>query len=166
MEDGKKSLLGVCGTYCGSCPILIAYKKGIDYQKKLSASLSAQMDKKLTVNDIQCQGCRDAAKDKDSWSFKCKIRKCAADKNAQTCSDCSEFPCEKFTAMSYLYDGLLFRQLEEYKELGIDKWLELMQTRWKCPKCTGAIESATKKCGTCNIDRSKHVDETFKKKQQ
>ncbi len=163
MNDNK-SAIGTCGSYCGSCPIAIAYDKGIEYQRKLSKSLSSQMNKNFSVNDVQCKGCRDAAKDRHSWAFRCKIRKCASDKSLKSCAECSDYPCEKLLSMDGIYEGLLIKQLDEYKELGPDKWLELMQERWKCPKCAEAIESSTKKCGVCNIDCSQHVNATFEQK--
>ncbi len=163
MPNEREGLFGVCGFYCGSCPIHIAYRKGIDFQRKLASALSQHIKKPVQVTDIQCPGCRQAATDKDSWGFKCKIRNCVLDREIDNCSECKDFPCEQLLALSDTYDDIPITQLQEYNELGLDKWLELMEVRWKCQKCTGAIEASTKKCGTCNKDHSQHVNETIKK---
>lgn len=154
------NLAGVCGTYCGSCPIYIAQNKGIEVQKKLASSLSSQMGKEIKVNDIQCKGCRDSAKDRASWAFRCKIRRCASSKQADSCCSCGGYPCRDFKSMSSLYGGLLEKQLGEYKAMGNDAWIKLMEERWRCSKCGAAIESSTLKCGTCNADNASHVKDT------
>lgn len=158
---GDSSYCGCCGFYCGSCPIHIAYKKGIDFQRKLASALSVHMKRAVTVTEIQCQGCRSAAGDRDSWAHKCKLRDCAAKKGKQYCIDCGEFPCDSLMDLSEAYHNVPITQLHELKELGSEKWLEKMAERWKCSKCTGAVEASTKKCGTCNSDCSRHVEESI-----
>lgn len=162
-----KSYIGACGNYCGSCPIMTAQKKGIEYQKKLSSSLSSQMGKTISINDIQCPGCKDSIKDRHSWAFRCNLRKCASSKGHENCSSCEELKtCKRIKDMSDLYSGTLLKQLDEYKNLGADKWYSLMEKRWTCQDCGEAIDAATKKCICCNSDNSKHVNKTFEKQNE
>jgi hypothetical protein len=64
------SLLSPCGVYCGVC---LAFKNG------------------------KCEGCRDmtAARTKKGKVF-CNISVCAIEKNLAACSDCADYPCEKY----------------------------------------------------------------------
>lgn len=64
------SLLSPCGVYCGIC---LAFK-----------------------ND-KCEGCRDmtAAATKKGRIF-CNISVCSIEKNLAACSDCADYPCEKY----------------------------------------------------------------------
>lgn len=156
-----ENFIGACGSYCGSCPIRIAQEKGIEVQKKLASALSSQMGREIRVHDIQCRGCRDSAKDRSSWAFRCKMRKCASGKGAETCASCGEYPCRDFKSLDGIYGGLLGRQLGELGGLGSSGWVSLMEERWKCGKCGGPVESSLMKCAFCNADNSGHVRKTF-----
>lgn len=160
MSD-EKNFCGYCGSYCGACAIQIAYKKGIEYQTKLASSLTAQLKRKVEKTDIQCSGCRDAATDKHSWSYKCKIRACALDKNVESCVYCNLFPCDKVAGIADLSGDTTLKQLQELKEHGFEKWMKVVSERWKCSDCNGSIELFTKKCGTCNSNRSKDIEKSF-----
>jgi len=159
----NSELCGGCGFYCASCPIHIAYKKGIEYQRKLASALSQQLKKTINFTEIQCPGCRQAKDDKDAWSFKCKLRACVIDKDIDHCGKCDEFPCKMLSDLSDIYDGIPILQLHELNENETEKWLELMEKRWKCQKCSGFIEAGTKKCGSCNREAKTQVDETIKR---
>ncbi|MDQ7824064.1 MAG: DUF3795 domain-containing protein [Candidatus Eremiobacteraeota bacterium] len=159
MDETRRDLVGTCGFYCGSCAVHISYKKGIEYQRKLASALSTHMGKPVAVTEIQCRGCRSL--DRDSWGKRCTIRPCAEKKGITYCHECPEFPCDQYITLSETYQGIPFTQLGELKRFGVEKWLETMGGRWRCPKCTGAIESGTKKCGTCNSNCEKHVNSTL-----
>ena len=150
MSD-EKNFCGYCGSYCGACAIQIAYKKGIEYQTKLASSLTAQLKRKVEKTDIQCSGCRDAATDKHSWSYKCKIRACALDKNVESCVYCNLFPCDKVAGIADLSGDTTLKQLQELKEHGFEKKKDDIDYR----------EVRTKKCGTCNSNRSKDIEKSF-----
>ena len=164
MQNNNEELCGCCGFYCASCPVHIAYKKGIEYQRKLASALSQQLQKTINVTEIQCPGCSQAKNDKDAWGFKCKLRACAIDLDVENCGECKEFPCKMLMDLSDTYDGIPIQQMQELNEDGKEKWLQNMEKRWKCPKCNGSIEAGTKKCGSCNRDLASHVNETINKK--
>ncbi len=162
MSTDRESLCGYCGHYCGACPVNIDYKKGIEFQQKLAQALSVQLKRPVPITEIQCPGCRQAREDKDAWGHKCLIRNCALDKELDSCSHCPDFPCDKLQKITELSENTVVAQLAEFNELGMDKWLELMEERWKCPKCSGAIETFTKKCASCNKDCSKQIEDSIK----
>jgi hypothetical protein len=65
-----KTLLGPCNYYCGNC---IVFKKG------------------------KCPGCAEASeKAQAEGRVFCDISLCAKDKKLTTCSDCKNYPCEKY----------------------------------------------------------------------
>jgi hypothetical protein len=64
------SLLAPCNVYCGNCAL---YKKS------------------------KCLGCAEESKKAESaGKVFCDIYSCAKDKNLVTCSDCRDYPCEKY----------------------------------------------------------------------
>ena len=63
-------LLSSCNVYCGNC---ILYKKN------------------------KCLGCaKETAKRETEGKVFCDIYLCAKDKKLTTCSDCKDYPCEKY----------------------------------------------------------------------
>jgi hypothetical protein len=70
--EGKmeKRLLGPCNYYCGNCVV---------HRKR------------------KCMGCADMSeKAKKEGRVFCDISLCARDKQLLTCSDCLEYPCQKY----------------------------------------------------------------------
>ncbi|MEM3640935.1 MAG: DUF3795 domain-containing protein [Candidatus Bathyarchaeia archaeon] len=64
------SLLAPCTIYCGNCAL---YRKG------------------------KCLGCAEESKKAQSvGKMFCDIYSCAKDKNLVACSDCGDYPCEKY----------------------------------------------------------------------
>ena len=45
----------------------------------------------------------------------------------------------------------MIENLEYIQKIGINKFLDNEQKRWKCPKCAGLICVHNKKCYNCEI---------------
>ncbi len=88
-----------CGIYCGDC----------DYREKMN-----------------CPGCN-KAEGKIFWG-ECKLAKCSISKGIVNCSECSDLPCAMLTEFSYDKEqgdnGKRIENLEAWKNIGFDKWLE------------------------------------------
>lgn len=143
MSDRK--LVGRCGIYCGSCPI---YRASHDNDEKTRFNLS--FSTRCTLDQIKCEGC--GTSDRFALSKGCIYRKCANGRGLESCGECKDFPCE---ALQYFYDDGVNKVKEapenakRIKEIGIDKWLEEMDDKWRCKHCDSKLPSDAKSCRIC-----------------
>lgn len=89
------------------------------------------------------------------------MKACAANKQDVTrCSDCGELPCSRITDM--INTGLLHRaeylpNLGKMRELGVQKWAEYEEERWRCPRCGLPMSWYDAKCVGCGEPRSERL---------
>ena len=89
--------IAYCGLNCETCEARIAtINNDNDLKNKVAKKWSELNKATITSEMINCTGCRvDGAKTPFCESL-CSIRKCAKDKNYETCGKCSELEkCEK-----------------------------------------------------------------------
>ncbi|MFP4015085.1 MAG: DUF3795 domain-containing protein [Chitinispirillaceae bacterium] len=92
----NSNISAYCGLDCSKCPVLIADSKNdLNAKRKIAEEWSVQykeyIGKELFSNDIMCNGCRSDAQRKFIGCLNCSIRKCAAQKQIQYCSQCPDF---------------------------------------------------------------------------
>jgi hypothetical protein len=127
-EPRKGKLVAACGIYCGSCPVMVGDEGG-DKGKKAS----------------KCTGC---ANKKNP----CAILKCAKKNNVEVCSLCKKYPCteiKSFHANGKPYKIMAAHNLDVIKELGLAKWLQEQDIRWRCTKCSKPVAWDAKMCRKC-----------------
>lgn len=140
------SLAGVCGAYCGACPVYRAWAaQDVARLDALAASLGTTPDR------LVCTGCRTAA------SFclggDCGIKQCARDRGVTFCVDCSEYPCDRIrrSLSSVPYLPAICRDALRLHEAGISGWLREEDTRWRCPGCETPVAAGTGTCAHCGV---------------
>jgi len=162
--SGEK-LVAPCGLYCGACPMYLATQE--NSEKRLESLMKQFSAGKMQMKreDLLCDGCIGGGR-VASFCRSCAMRSCAESKPDVTrCSDCPDFPCSKIT--NFNNDGMthhseVLQNLRALKEMGISKWTQYEQDRWRCPQCKATLswyDSACQKCGT------KRSDKLFKLKQ-
>ncbi|RLE62592.1 MAG: DUF3795 domain-containing protein [Thermoprotei archaeon] len=140
MDNSDKTLAGVCGLYCGCCPIYRAYKDG--YKEFLMF-----MAKATGVEEVACEGCRS----EKCWGGDCYFKKCASKKGVDFCFECPEYPCQLLLDFSETaaHRQVIFENSERIREIGWKKWLEEEDRRWRCPSCGSKISYYNVKCLSC-----------------
>jgi len=129
------NLAGPCGFYCGACRHYLARAKGLLKKKHLKHG---------------CKGCR--IQDKNCAWVK---RDCALlrKKQVEFCFECSDFPCANLKKLNQRHirdDNIsLIDNLLRIKEIGVYKWIEEQEKKWKCPQCGGNICAMDKECCDC-----------------
>lgn len=140
-----KKLAGKCGVYCGSCPI---YRASHDNDEKMKFDLS--FSTRCTLDKIKCEGC--GAPGRFILSEDCYFRKCADEKGGGSCGLCKDYPCEQ---LQYFYDDGIQKEKEapvntkRIKEIGLDRWLEEMDEKWRCKHCDSKLVHGAKSCRVC-----------------
>ncbi len=139
------NLFAPCGTNCGVCPYLIAYKTNDQRMKeKLAKSIG------IKPEQIVCEGCM--SEEPLFFCKSCCMKSCVAEKEIESCAECDDYPCsiiEKFPFKMFIK-----RQswdVKYRKEHGKEKWLEKTVEMNACPLCQALghwRQKVCKKCGT------------------
>jgi len=131
----ERYLAGVCGLYCGACPVYLGHaEKDPALIEEIPKKFFAAFD--ITpkyIIDTGCDGC--LSSNPMPWCATCEVRKCASDKGTTWCFECVDFPCKRLQALEMEFQRPLIRNLKEMKEKGVGKWLEAVGKRYECPKC-------------------------------
>ena len=89
--------IAYCGLDCEKCEARIATVKNDDKLREKIAKEWSELNK-VTINKemINCEGCRIDGKKTLFCDSLCEIRKCAKNKNIETCGNCKDMKtCEK-----------------------------------------------------------------------
>lgn len=155
-----------CGLYCGSCDILIAYKKGLETNTTPQwEDIPERMHKVHGKSGppIICDGCKTDTL--FAGCSKCPVQKCAREKITidQTCLDCEDYPCKLHKMMHFVRKLLRFytklphlnilpKNVETIRVKGLEYWLEEQKKVWECPDCHTSFSWYQEKCSTCGRD--------------
>lgn len=101
-----KEIITRCGYRCDLC---LAYIKNIekeDLRKELSDGWEKCYGFRTPVEKIYCEGCltRDSPKLIDN---ECPVRPCVMNKGIENCSQCDEYPCEKYEQREVVYEEIV-----------------------------------------------------------
>lgn len=133
----------------------------------MNASLIAPcgMNCEICIGHIReknkCPGCNAMDEEKSRYSRKCIIKNCPVlkEKNLKFCSDeCEKYPCLRLKNLDKRYRtkyGMsMIENLENLKNLGIEKFFEQEQIRWKCPVCGELLCVHRISCLNCDTTRN------------
>ncbi len=92
MSDKK---FAYCGIDCMKCPAYIATVTDDDELRAKTAEKWSTADLTINASDINCLGCTDDDSGLSSWCPECSVRKCAREREMETCAHCDDYMCEK-----------------------------------------------------------------------
>jgi hypothetical protein len=136
MQQGKftSKLIAPCGMNCGICKAYLAYSRGIPKEKE---------------KVIHCSGCLPRNKNCFIKRGCTKIRR----SEFRFCFECEDMPCENLDRLDRRYRKRysmgMVENLRELKEKGMKIFLEIQESRYKCPKCGDVISVHDRKCYEC-----------------
>ncbi len=124
------SLIAPCGMNCGIC---LAYlrKKNI------------------------CYGCRIDRGEKSKSCSCCIIKNCGllAKTQSKFCFDCSKYPCTRLNQLDKRYRTRykmsMIENLENIKNIGLDRFVDSEIERWSCSSCGALICVHRGICSSC-----------------
>lgn len=139
----KKSLLGICGVYCGACTTYRAYND------KDPALVEWEVHMGMPPDEIFCKGCGSGSVNK--WCSRCQFRTCVAQKGISFCFECTDFPCKRLVAFSKTrpHRTLGLRNLYKLKEMPFEEWIKQQEKRWSCSQCGKKLHWYSEKCPQC-----------------
>ncbi len=138
METTKKydGLVGPCGLHCGICTMYRVYHdRNLSLWKETPKNFRKQLGlEEIDFKDIACEGCRSSVL--FEYCAQCSIRKCVLEeKELEWCYQCEDFPCEMLLDFQSYWRMPIVENLREIQEVGLNKWLEQKDKKWRCQQC-------------------------------
>lgn len=102
----------------------------------------------------RCAGCLAVNGRKQGHCEVCSIKLCAERTSGATfCFDCARYPCRRLRQLDLRYRtryGMsMLENLDRIREMGLDGFMALENTRWVCPSCGGTICVHDRRCYAC-----------------
>ncbi len=159
-SGNQQDLVAACGLYCGACPNYLASGQNDHHKFQATVEQLSSGIWRTRREDLICSGCR-GGRILASFCQACAIRACAA-KKAQTgrCSECSEFPCSRVSALNndgMLHHAEVLENLGGIRNIGIKNWAKHEDERWHCPQCGSPIAWYDPACVKCGAKRSSRL---------
>jgi hypothetical protein len=152
MTKEDKTLAGICGLYCGTCPNYLAEREG-DTARIEAIAKSNNME----VSAVGCDGC--LSDRVMPFCVECKngFRTCAKEKGVTWCFECAEFPCRRLEDFKkiHIVDGVphhatVIEDLKYMKEHGVEAWVKRQEKAGSCPTCGKRLYFFTRECPACH----------------
>ncbi len=127
-------LAAPCGMNCGVCQRYLATVRNLPKEKGMPA----------------CTGCRPRNKNCAFIKGSCELLRA---NKIDFCFECGDFPCKRLERLNRRYatryNTSLINNLLEIKRVGLVRWIESEEERWKCPRCGGTVSVHDRKCYDC-----------------
>ena len=122
-------LIAPCGMNCGICMAYLREKN-------------------------KCVGCNVESPQKAKHCLVCKIKNCSERTgSSRFCFTCTKYP---YTGLRQLdkrcrtkYSMSMIENLNAIRDFGLDRFMDIENTRWVCPKCGNPICIHNGKCYQC-----------------
>jgi len=153
MED-PRTLLGVCGLYCGAC---YHYRASLPESEHLLEEAARQGRE---LEGYTCRGCRSDTLYIHAGCSTCEIRTCADGRGLVHCGLCRDFPCDRIEA--FQSDGRVHHRdvidnLKELKAKQPEQWLAEQAQRWRC-QCGAEFSWYEESCHACGAPLASYAD--------
>jgi hypothetical protein len=150
-NDNKTRIVGICGLYCGTCPIYLApRKKDLDQLGKISKETGISPDR------VYCDGCLSSNVFAPCVTCRHGFRRCASENKVTWCFQCPHFPCQRLSDFkdAHVVEGIshharVIDDLQSMREHGIEKWVERQSRETRCPECGTVLYWFVRECSNC-----------------
>lgn len=138
------SLAGICGAYCGACPVYMAW-----VAQDLPRLEALALELHTTPDRLMCTGCRTPA----AFCFggDCEVKACAQHRGVAFCPDCADYPCNRIRRahVGPSYRNLLSRDAGRLHAVGVSAWLREQDAKWRCSGCGAKVPAGSEACPAC-----------------
>lgn len=145
--------VGICGIYCGTCPMYLAYRKN---DSKQLDNISKEWG--LPIEEIPCDGCHSDKLFSPCRECRHGFRECAKQKGVTWCFQCPDFPCSRLEDFRdiHVVNGIshhdhVIEDLKDMKEQGVEQWVEEQNKNGCCPRCGTMLYWFVLECPDCHI---------------
>ena len=133
-------------------------KTGINFTSSeliASCGINCRLCRAYVREKKPCPGCRGWNDNKSPSCINCRIKNCETlvKNNLKYCFACGEFPCARLAHLDWRYrtryDVSVIDNLLDIKKIGIRKFVEKENIKWKCPECGAMICMHKHECLSC-----------------
>ena len=110
-----ENMMAYCGLDCAECPAHLAWKNDDDSLRKKQVGEWGSPDFPLTVEDINCIGCKPEGKPKFKFCTTCSVKECASKRGVETCAHCDDYGCETLEAWLAMAGDELRQKLDNMR---------------------------------------------------
>ena len=97
-----QKMIAYCGVNCCGCLAYQATKSNDSSTgQRVADEWNAKHNWGLKAEDINCDGCLPGKGRLFSYCSTCEARQCGIEKDLSNCASCSDYACNKLTAMSW-----------------------------------------------------------------
>ncbi len=114
MSEYSPALAGICGLFCGTCPLF----------------------------PVECEGCLSGRVAAGCADCRHGFRTCAKEKGVTRCHECSDFPCRRIEDFIPIHveNGIVhhenvIKDLLLMKEIGVQNWVDRQVEEHTCAEC-------------------------------
>lgn len=138
------SLAGICGAYCGACPVYMAWAA-----QDLPRLEALAQELHTTADRLMCTGCRTPAA--LCFGGECEVKTCAQHRGVAFCPDCADYPCDRIRRVHAgpAYRTVLSRDANRLHEVGVSAWLREQDAKWRCSGCGAKVPAGSESCPSC-----------------
>ncbi|MBU1050726.1 DUF3795 domain-containing protein [Candidatus Bipolaricaulota bacterium] len=131
-----------CGLYSGACPVYL--KRDHDWIVK-----KVLEEHGMALEDLHCDGCRTDVLSPSCQH--CATRDCAKRKGLDSCSQCSEMPCEGISGFGKVrpHGVEVVGNLMFLRDNGSEAWLAAQDAQWRCNSCGRVGSWYERTCEQC-----------------
>ena len=152
MNQDVRNMVGICGLYCGTCPMYLAYRENDVKQMEQVSQASG-----IPLEKIRCDGCHSDNLYPSCVDCRHGFRTCAVEKKVTWCFECDDFPCQRlrdFTKV-HIVDGIphhahVIDDLQYMKEHGVEQWVKEQEKAGRCPQCGRRLYWFVRECPGCH----------------
>lgn len=106
------------------------------------------------IRMMYCKGCRPRDKPCAFLKKRCdRLR----NKEVDFCYKCSDFPCNRLSAIDKRYREQFrmseIENLKSIRDVGMESFLKAEERKWKCPQCGGVVSCHNGLCFHCDINK-------------
>jgi hypothetical protein len=88
--------IAYCGIKCTTCPLYVAtLNDDVSMKREILLQYEKLYNRSFDIRDMECYGCK--SKKKFFLSNNCNITPCNMSKGVETCSQCTNYPCERIS---------------------------------------------------------------------
>jgi hypothetical protein len=108
-----------------------------------------------------CEGCNSKNLIRSNYLLQCSIRNCELLIETENgfCYECLKFPCARLKQIdkrySTKYHTSLIGNLKQIQTIGLQQFLELEKSKWRCGNCGGTLCVHCEFCLKCGSQKNK-----------
>ena len=110
-----ENMMAYCGLDCAVCPAHLAWKNNDDELRKKQAAEWGSPEWPVSLEDINCVGCKVESSPKFKFCAQCTVKGCASERGVETCAHCDDYGCDTLESWLAMAGDELRQKLDDLR---------------------------------------------------